>query len=765
MDSFSQRLFEFLFKYRPVVFERGDFALGAPWPVWVLFAVVAGIGAVTTLSYVRVRGKLLLRDRGLLIGVRIGLIAVLLFCLSRPILVLSTVVPQENFLGILFDDSRSMQIADDGEVSRSSFLYEHFGPEGSELLDALSDRFKLRFFGFAETAERVANLDEMSFTGTRTRLGPALEHASSELSAVPLAGLVVFTDGADNSDTQLSETILQLRGQGIPVHAVGLGNRQFERDVEVTRVEAPRYVLKGSSVAADVMVVHSGFGGETVELNIEEDGRILSTKTIELPRQGETITTRVFFTAADAGPKVFSFRIVSQAEEQVMQNNEREVLIDVRTRPNRILYIEGEPRFEIGNLRRAVAEDETIEVVNLIITAENKYYRLDVRDENEVLTGFPTTREELFQYSGVILGNVDASYFTHDQLEMITEFVGDRGGGLLALGGRHAFAEGGYAGTPIDNVLPVVLDTPADGDTASNVFMVKVELTPFGRSHPVTQIADSPEDSETRWPELPELSTVNPITDIKPGASTILAGRTEGLDRLVVLASQRYGRGQSVAFTVQDSWLWQMHADIAVDDLTHEIFWRQLLRWLVNAAPERVVASVARDRVGPRETVEVTAEVVDSSYLSVNNAHVVATLTSPAGEETRAPMEWTVERDGEYKVAFEPEEHGVYDVRVEVETEGDTAEAVSTHVQVADPVDEYFDAELQESLLGRLTDETGGGFYTPETVGSLPEDVRFTESGSTVYDELDLWDMPVVFLLLVTLVTAEWSYRRWRGLA
>jgi hypothetical protein len=200
------------------------------------------------------------------------------------------VVPQENFLGILFDDSRSMQIADDGEVSRSSFLYEHFGPEGSELLDALSDRFKLRFFGFAETAERVANLDEMSFTGTRTRLGPALEHASSELSAVPLAGLVVFTDGADNSDTQLSETILQLRGQGIPVHAVGLGNRQFERDVEVTRVEAPRYVLKGSSVAADVMVVHSGFGGETVELNIEEDGRILSTKTIELPRQGETIT-------------------------------------------------------------------------------------------------------------------------------------------------------------------------------------------------------------------------------------------------------------------------------------------------------------------------------------------------------------------------------------------------------------------------------------------------------------------------------------------
>jgi len=582
---------------------------------------------------------------------------------------------------------------------------------------------------------------------------------------VPLAGLVVFTDGADNSDAPLSETILQLRGQGVPVHTVGLGRVQIERDIEITRVEAPRFVLEGSSIAADAMIAHYGFGGETVTLNVESDGRILGSREVELPREGEAITTRVHFPAEDAGPQVYTFRVLLQEEEQVAENNERDVLIDVRSRPNRILYIEGEPRFEIGNLRRAVAEDETVDVVNLIITAENKYYRLDVRDEEEVLTGFPTTREELYQYGGIILGNVDASYFTHEQLEMITEFVGDRGGGLLALGGRHAFAEGGYAGTPIDNVLPVVLEMPVDGDISSSVHMVKVELTPFGMSHPVTQIAESPEDSEDRWPELPELSTVNPISEVKPGASTILAGTADGLGRLVVMASQRYGRGLSVAFTVQDSWLWQMHADIAADDLTHETFWRQLLRWLVNAAPDRVTASVDRDRVGPRDSVEVIAEVVDSSYLSVNNAHVVATVTSPAGEDTQVPLEWTVERDGEYKVSFQPDEQGLYEVRVEVETDGDSTEVAATHVQVADPVEEYFDAEMQAALLGRLAEETGGEFYTPETVGSLPEDVRFTESGSTVYDELDLWDMPVVFLLLVTLVGAEWSFRRWRGLA
>lgn len=765
MDSFVSGLFEFLFKYKPVVFERGEFTFGAPWPVWVLLVVLVGIAVPTILGYARVRGKLGGGDRGLLIATRCTLLAVLLFCLSRPILVLATVVPQENFLGILFDDSRSMQIADDGATRRNIFLHDHFGPDGSDLLTGLSDRFKLRFFGFSETTERVASADDLNFTGTRTRLGPALEHASRELSAVPLAGLVVFTDGADNSDTQLSETILQMRGQGVPVHTVGLGRTRFERDIEVTRVEAPRVVLEGSSVAADVMVGHSGFGGQIVQLNVEDDGRILSSQSVELPREGETVTTRVFFAATEAGSRVFTFRILPQSDEQVGENNERDVLVDVRTRPNRILYIEGEPRFEIGNLRRAVADDETIEVVNLVITAENKYYRLDVQDENEVLTGFPTTREELFQYSGIILGSVDASYFVHDQLEMIAEFVGDRGGGLLALGGRHSFAEGGYVGTPIDNVLPVVLDTQVGDDSALAVLSVKVALTPFGRSHPVAQIANSPEESESRWPALPELSTVNPISEIKPGASTLLTGFAEDVDRLVVLASQRYGRGRSVAFTVQDSWLWQMHADIAVDDQTHETFWRQLLRWLVNAAPARVVASVERDRVGPGESVEITAEVADSAYLSVNNAHVVATVTSPAGEETRVPMEWTVERDGEYSAFFEPRERGLHNVRVEVETEGDSAAAASTHVQVAEPVEEFFDAEMQANLLERLSEETGGGFYTPETVGSLPDDVRFTESGSTVYDELDLWDMPAVFLLLVALAGTEWSFRRWRGLA
>jgi len=754
-------LLEFLFKYRPVVFRNGDLALAAPWPILVMVGIGLLLIIPPLLSYTRVRGRLGTIDRAVLAFLRITALAVLVFCLLRPTLIVSTVIPQQNFLGILIDDSRSMQI-DDG-VPRAEFIREKFGPEGSDLLDALAERFKLRLFGFSESAERIASSADLTFTGARTRLGSALDRVQGELSTVPLAGLVVFTDGADNADVPLTESILQLRGRGIPVHTVGVGREHFDKDIEITRVESPRTVLKGTTVAVDVMVIQSGYAGKTVRLNVEDAGRIVSSQDVELPRDGEVSTVRTSFQVTEAGPRHFRFHIVPEPGELVTENNVREALVEVRDRTEKILYFEGEPRFEVKFLRRAIEGDDNLRVVTLERLAENMFKRLDVENEDELAGGFPKTREELFRYKGLILGSVEASFFTHDQLQMIAEFVGQRGGGLLALGGRYSFAEGGYAGTPVANVLPVVLEPESEG--GSPFFSeVKVELTPFGSSHPVTQIAPTPQESAERWRELPSLTTLNRIVEVKPGASTLLLGDADLPDKLIVLASQRYGKGRAVAFPVQDSWMWQMNADIPLDDMTHETFWRQLLRWLISAVPDQVTATVSKDRVGLEEPITVTAEVADSAYLKVNDATAVARVVTPSGLEQELSMGWIVERDGEYQASFEPAEEGLYEIQVEVSRNGESYDTVTTYVEASGPVDEYFGAQMRASLLQRLASETGGQFYTPSTVEKLPEDVRYTESGSTVYEEKDLWDMPIVFFLLIGLVATEWGYRRARGM-
>ena len=236
MANWLESLFAFLFKYRPAVFEKGDFVL-----------LIAGalVGVPAILTYAAVRGKSTRRDRWILGALRGTAILLLVFCLFRPMLLLSAAVPQRNYVGVLIDDSRSMQIADvdagDARPQTRADVVRHLvaGPDSS-IRKALGDRFLVRYFRFSSGTQRIASADDVTFTGTSTRLGDAIEHARQELEAVPLSGIVLFTDGADNARTPLGDELLSLRARAVPVFTVGIGRDRFDKDIEIRRVEAAR---------------------------------------------------------------------------------------------------------------------------------------------------------------------------------------------------------------------------------------------------------------------------------------------------------------------------------------------------------------------------------------------------------------------------------------------------------------------------------------------------------------------------------------------
>ena len=756
-----EALFEFLFKYRPLIFDQGAFALRASWFGFVAAAAAAAGAFLTFRTYLQVRGNSKPLDRAVLAGIRIAALAVLAFCLLRPVLVLSSVVPQENFLGILIDDSRSMQIADSDETPRHAFVRQALGTPESTLRSALADRFALRFFRFSSETDRIAAVDEIEYDGSRTHIGQALERAHDELSGVPLSGLVVVTDGADNADGGLGEALLPLQASGVPVFTVGLGQEAYERDIQMNRVDMPRRVLKGASLAVDLVVNHRGYRGETVTVQIEDEGRIVSTQDVELPADGEPETVRMRFTAAEEGPRLYSFSVAPQPGEMVTRNNVREGLIVVEDRRRKILYFEGEPRWEVKFLLRGVESDENLQVTLLQRTAENKFFRVNVDGPDELPGGFPTQRADLFAYSGLVLGSIEANHFTPDQLRMIADFVNRRGGGMLMLGSHRSFAEGGYAGTPVSDVLPVVMP-PLAADSEEGFFAeVRVSATRAGASHAATQIADTEQASVERWDTLPPVTVVNPITEAKPGATVLLTAP----DDLIILAFQRYGAGKSLALPIQDSWMWQMHADVPVEDQTHETFWRRLLRWVVDGVPDQVTVEVSSDRVEPDEVVTVLATVVDPGFEELNNSAVVALVTGPEGDVSERQMEWTAEKDGEYRTTFTAGAEGFYEVHVEASTGGELLGEDAAYVQVAGGDSEFYDSTMRTSLLQRMADDTGGRFYTAATAAALAEDIQYVGGGVTVVEERDLWDMPFLLLLLAGLILGEWGYRRFRGLA
>ncbi|MEO6527316.1 MAG: hypothetical protein ABIP93_11870 [Gemmatimonadaceae bacterium] len=733
-------------------------------PVWLLALAALAALALIAVAYRRLRG--ISRTDRIVLGVfRALAFVILLGCLLRPTEVLSSAVAQRNVLAILLDDSRSMRLADVDGGTRTEAMQRAFA-DSSSLVRRLSARYAVRIFRFAADATPAPTGKALAAAGGRTDLAAALDGVRTDLAGMPLAGVVVVSDGADNGGGDIESSLLALKARRVPVYTVGVGQERFTRDLAVSSVTAPPSVLAGSTVLIDAAIGTRGLGGETTTLTVEADGRIVATQQLKIPRGVDVVRAQLRLPPLPAGTYRIAVRARAIKDEQVSENNVFNTMLDVRRGPARVLYLEGEPRPEFAFLRRAVAGDSAIQVVGLMRSAEHKFLRLGVRDSLELVSGFPTRREELFQFRAIVLGSVESSFFTGEQLRMLSDFVGQRGGTLLALGGRSALAEGGYTGTPVAEVLPVSLNQ-ARADTGAAPTELALHPTMAGRVHAALRLRDVDAANLARWDSLPPLTSVNRLGTLRPGATTLLVGRPTGSKEgdAPMLAFQRYGRGMGIVFGVQDSWLWRMHASIPVEDVTHATLWRQLLRWMVEGVPDQVEITAVPARVTPGEPVELRARVVDSTFAPIGQAAVVARVTTPTGTLIDVPLDRSAHGDGTYTGRYVPTDRGAYVFSATASTGRESLRSVDGALLADDQGADVEQAELRTSLLRQVSSETGGKYYPLSQVAGLAEDVNYTESGVTQRDAHDLWDMPIVFLLLVTLLGAEWAYRRQRGLA
>ena len=758
-------IFQALFSYRPVVFQQGELRFDIGTGSFVAAALAAAVMVIAVTTYRGVGGRGRVIDRVVLTVLRMAALALVVLCLFRPTLIVRAAVPQQNIVAVLLDDSRSMRIPDWDGRSRGEFVKEQFAQSSSPLMKALSDRFLVRLFRFSATSARLDSTNALTFDGSQSRFGVALEGARQELAGLPVSGVILVSDGADTSNASVADALLGMKAEKLPVYTVGVGSAHLPRDIQIDRVSTPRTVLKNASLLLDVVITQTGYSARTVTVDVEDEGRIVGSAEVRLPADGSPATARVRAAATETGSRLFKFRVTPQQDEVVTQNNVREALINVHDDREKILYFEGEPRFEMKFVRRAVADDKNLQIVALQRTADNKFLRLDVDNPDELGGGFPKTREELFSYRGLILGSVEAGAFTGDQLQMIADFVDRRGGGLLMLGGARSFGEGGFGGTPVADALPLVIPPGTRASDSADLARLQIAPTRAGEIHASTQIADSEAASVARWRDLPQVTSVNAPLSPKPAATILLNGTDERGRSQPVLTWHQFGRGKAVALTLQDTWQWQMHASIPLEDQTHENFWRQMLRWLVDGVPDTVEVRTTVDRVEPGEPVTVEATVVDKAYVELNDATVTARITRPTGETLDVPLEWTGERDGLYRGTFVTREAGTYEVAVDSSHDSAAVGTGMAFVRAAPSDAEYFDPIMHEGPLRRIAEETGGRFYTPETTAGLAEDVRYAGRGVTSVEERELWNMPIILIALMGLICAEWGYRRVVGLS
>ena len=399
----------------------------------------------------------------------------------------------------------------------------------------------------------------------------------------------------------------------------------------------------------------------------------------------------------------------------------------------------------------------TVQIVSMLRTSENKIYRQGISNPGELADGFPLRPEDLFGYAGIIIGSVDADYFTPLQQELLREYVDRRGGGILFLGGRYSLSDGGWAASSLNALLPTFL--PA-GNHNFHRNAATVELTAEGVDSPITRLLDDPEKNAERWKKLTYLADYEDAGSPKPGA-VVLADMNAGRRKLPLLITQNYGHGRTAILATGGTWRWQMSE--ALGDPSHHLFWQQLLRWLVSESPGPVVASMPERLLMDEGHVQFTAQVRDRQFQTAANAHVTAHIVGPQGVDALIDLAPSEDTPGQYQTEWTAEKPGAYVAEVVAESPGNEPPELGRDVltfQRSDGVAENFHTEQNRHLLEQLSSDTGGRYWKPSELHDLPRDISYSEAGISVRSTKELWDMPIVFLILLGLPMGEWLLRR-----
>jgi len=754
-------MFEFFFKYPASVFSKGTLVFAGGWPLWLLaLAIIAA--AVALAFFVRRNTERSARVKGGRSAVvwllQTLLASVLLLLLWHPALSVATLRPQQNIVAVVVDDSSSMAVDDSGSGSRKNAAVNVLN---SGLVKELQQRFQVRLYRLSDHLERLdaydkGGLNKLTATGTATHIGDSLKQVLADAQSLPIGAVVLLSDGADNSGGIDLETISEVRRQRIPVHTIGFGREKMAHDVELTGVETTARALPDSRLAATVSFHQHGYAGTKAKVFIRDGGKVLAAHDITFKADGVEQSENILFNAGPKGVKAIDVSIDPLPGEENQRNNKLTRLVNVDNRTPRILYMEGEPRWEFKFLRRAVEDDKSIHLATILRTTQNKIYVQDDHGDapKTIKDGFPTRVEDLFEFDGLILGSVDAPYFTTTQQQMMKDFVDRRGGGLLFLGGRDSLADGGYSRSVLNDVLPVKLPD------RKNTFVrdpANVELTAQGRESLITRLEEDPQKNVERWKKLPYLMNFQDAGQPKPGAVVLVDALPTSVGRLPLLTIENYGRGRTAVFATAGSWRWQMLQPVA--DKTHEMFYSQLLRWLVNETPRRLMVSMPKQMLNDESLVKLRADVRDKAFLPAADATVQAHILGDGVSETVDMRPDTLDA-GVYTADWTTPKPGSYVVEVTARrgTE-DLGHDVMTFKR-DDGVAENFHVEQNRELLEKLSSETGGKYYQPEDAKKLGKDINYSEAGITVRETRDLWDMPVIFLLLLMLRSGEWLLRR-----
>ncbi len=769
------------------------------WPAVAAFAVTLGFVAASYLRTSAPRGLRVACAALKLLG-----IAALIACVLEPMWTGQRAKPGANLLAIVADNSLSMKQHGRGETeTRGETMLRVLTGERNLWRTLLTESFDVRNYFADSRLQATQDFREVNFAGRTSALGAALKTIGERHRGQPLAGVLLLTDGVA-ADLEG----LDLTGSP-PIYPVVFGSEQPPRDLAIANVSVAQTSFEDAPVTVQADVTAVGAPGEEVVAKLvaieggKEAAKPVAELTLTVPANSEKLVFRFQIRPEKTGVLFYRLRVAAKREwdakpeassEATLANNETVVTVDRGTGAQRVLYVSGRPNWEYKFLHRAIEGDAQTQLVGLIRIAKREpkfefrgragessnplfrgfgdqskenverydkpvFVRLGTEDAFELRDGFPKTAEELFKYRAVIVDDLEAEFFTADQMSLLQRFVSERGGGFLMLGGMESFAQGSFARTAVGDMLPVYLDkvtAPAAGA------VLRLNFSREGWLQPWARLRNNEADERARLAALPEFDILNHVREAKPTA-TVVATATDGRTTYPALVTQRFGRGRTASLLIGDLWQSGLGDEARQKDLGKA--WRQLVRWLVADVPAPIELRAEPEPGG--ESVRLLARVRDGKFLPVENAAVTLKVQAVAGGAPIAlQAEASAEEPGLYEATYIPREGGGYRVDAVVASDagaalGDAAAGWTTDLAAA----EFRSLAPNRALMESVAKQTGGEVLTADRLESFARELPAKRAPVTENWTEPLWHTPAMLLFALGCFVGEWGLRRWKGLA
>ena len=740
-------------------------------PFWLAAIIAVAAMALTLTAYFRSRTSAPRGHIVFLTALRVFATAVVLLLALRPLVTYRAETSRQGDLVFLVDTSASMGVRDYPNLPDRLSSVKAAVAADNPWMKGLGERFRLSLYSFdagLKSQVPLANAGTLSPVGLATDIAGALGAAASQVPGGRYARIVLFTDGVDTSQPKSAYA------GSVPVVAVGAGSKLSAegafRDIILSRIEVlPEgvpIVSKDNLAAIAAYVEGLGCAGLVVPVRLlDAGGKVLDQQSLTIDARRGDQEVMLSYTPREKGNYKLSVDIPVQGGETIEQNNGRSFNVTVADPRIMLLYVEGTLRWEYRYLKRVIERDPNVRLLALVRLSERTFYQQgNITDLK--LTGLPQDLATLKKFNVIVIGDVPSSAFSAADMENIRTAVSE-GAGFAMLGGYNSFADGGYAGTPIADVLPVDL-AQSSGGQDRNEFVPG--LTDLGEvSQIFAGITDYfPLPSRKAAKELPPLLGQVRMGRPKPAASALAVNPLRGdqFGNLPVLVTQNYGSGRVLAFAGDTTWRWYAPLVGQGVESPYVKLWSQMVRWLAQRRTEedsgRPGATAFLDKAfyAPGDKVTITAEVRDAEGLLTDKAVVDASV-EPGG--LKIPLALVVGSKGTYSGAFDAP--GAGSCKVTVKAAKDKAvlgESVAAFDAQAEDI-EMRRIDLDEDNLRNIAARSAGLYLPLVDFPSYAANLRAEGETQTIVEVLNLRQKRVLWPLLlafVVLVTVEWIWRK-----